>query len=125
MTFTDDNRIYLSIFLSFSLSISTQGFGPLCKIMEYEDQRSLRLFLLELKIHREKLSKDNNTATQAHPQRTITTFFTLITPTNATRQSRATRLGHNKEVTIGLVIAFWHACKPCPYGPRSHHPCHR
>ena len=35
-------------------------------LMEYEDQRCLGLFLLELKRHREKLLKDNNTATQAH-----------------------------------------------------------
>ena len=52
--------------------------------MEYEDQRCLRLFLLELERHREKLLKENNTTTQAHPQRTITTFFSPITPTNAT-----------------------------------------
>ena len=52
-----------------------QGFRPLRKVMEYEDQRCLRLFLLELKRHREKLLKDNSTATQAHPQRTITNFL--------------------------------------------------
>ena len=31
--------------------------------------------LLELKRHQGKLLKDNNTATQAHHQRTITNFF--------------------------------------------------
>ena len=62
-----------------------QGFGPLRKVREYEDQRYLGLFLLELKRHREKLLK--NPATHAHPQRTITTFFSPITPTNATSQS--------------------------------------
>ena len=51
-----------------------QGFGPLRKVMEYEDQRCLGLFLLELERHKEKLLKDNSTATQAQPQRTITTF---------------------------------------------------
>ena len=54
--------------------------------------------------HLGKLLKDNNTATQAHPQRTITTFFSPITPTNATSQSRDTQMssrpGHNKKVTI-------------------------
>ena len=50
-----------------------QGFGPLHKVMEYEDQWSLGLFLLELKRHREKLLKDYNIATQAHRQRSITT----------------------------------------------------
>ena len=68
-----------------------QGFGPLSKVMEYEDQRCLGLFLLELKRHREKLLK--HTATQAHPQRTIATFFSPITPTNATSQSRDTQMG--------------------------------
>ena len=43
--------------------------------MEYEDQLCLGLFLIELQGHREKLLKDNSTATQAHPQRTITTFL--------------------------------------------------
>ena len=52
-----------------------QGFGPLHKVTEYEDQWCLGLFLLELKKHRESLLKDNNTATQAHQQRTITNFF--------------------------------------------------
>ena len=70
------------------------------KIMKYEDQQCMMVFLLKLKRHREKLLKDNNTSTQGHQQRTITTFFSLITPTHATCQSRATqlgsRLGHNK-----------------------------
>ena len=61
--------------------------------MEYEDQRCLRLFLLELKRHREKLLKDNSIATKAHPQRTITTFFSPITPTKATSQLRDTQMG--------------------------------
>ena len=90
-----------------------QGFGPLSKVIEYEDQRCLGLFLLELKRHREKLLK--NTATQAHPQRTITTFFSPITP-NATSQSRDTKMGsrpeHNKRVTIDQAIAICRARRP-------------
>ena len=78
--------------------------------------RCLGLFLLELKRHREKLLK--NTATQAHPQRTITTFFSPITPTTATSQSRDTqmgpRLGHNKGITIDRAIAICHARRPGP-----------
>ena len=48
-----------------------QGFGPLNKVMEYEGQRCPGHFLLELKRHREKLLKDNSTATQPHLQRTL------------------------------------------------------
>ena len=93
---------------------------------EYEDQRCLGLFLLELKRHREKLLK--NTATQAHPQRTITTFFNPITPTNATSQSKDTQMGsrpgHNKGVTIDRPTAICRACRPRPHGPQPQHPCH-
>ena len=53
-----------------------QGLGPLCMVMEYEDQRCLGLFLIELTGHREKLSIDN-TSTQAHQQRTTTAFFSM------------------------------------------------
>ena len=35
-----------------------QGFGPICKVMEYEDHRCLGLILLECQKHREKLLKD-------------------------------------------------------------------
>ena len=88
--------------------------------MEYEDQRCLGLLLLKLKRHREKLLKDNNTTTQAHPQRTITTFFSLVTPTNATSHSRDTQMGsqpgHNKGVTIDRAIAICGARRPRPHG---------
>ena len=67
-----------------------QGFGPLCKVMKYEDQQCLGLFLLELKRHKEKLLKNSNTTAQTHNQRTITTFFGPITPTHATSLSRTT-----------------------------------
>ena len=67
------------------------GFGLLRNVIDYEDQQCLGLFLLELKRHGEKLLK--NTATQAHLQRTITTFFSPITP-NPTSQI--------KEYTNGL-----------------------
>ena len=61
--------------------------------MEYEDHRCLGRFLLELKRDREKLLKDNNTAIQAHPQRTIKIVSSPITPTDATSQSRDTQMG--------------------------------
>ena len=109
------------------LCLFKQDFGPLRNVMEYKDQRCLGLFLLELMRHREKLLK--NTATQAHPQRTITTFFSPITHTNATSPSRDTQMGskprHNKGVTIDRAIAICRACRPRPHGPRPRHPCHR
>ena len=62
-----------------------------------------------------------NTATQAHPQRTITTFFSPITPTNDTSQSRDTQMGsqprRNKGVTIDRAIAI---CRACRLGPMDH-----
>ena len=75
--------------------IRGRGFGPLRKVMEYEDQRCLRFILLELNRHREKVLNDKNTTTQAHPQRIITTFFNPITPTNATSRSRDTQSSSN------------------------------
>ena len=102
-----------------------KGFGPLLKVMEYEDEWCLVLFLLELETQ-EMLLKGNNTATE-HQQRKISTFFSPIT--HATSQSRATQMGvwpcHNKGVRIDWAIAIWHARKPLPYVLRSHHPCHR
>ena len=64
----------------------------LCKVMKYENQWCLGLFLLELKGHREKLLKDNNTATQSHQKRTITAFFSPNTLAHATSQSRSTQM---------------------------------
>ena len=102
-----------------------QGLGPLWKVIEYDDQRCLGLFLLVLKRHRQKLLK--NTATQAHPQRTSTTFFSPITP-NATSQARDTQMasqpGHNKGSTIDRAIAICCACSPRLHGPRPQHLCH-
>ena len=70
----------------------SNGFGPLCKVMEYEVQLWLGLFLLELKRHKEKLL-GNSTATQAHQQRT-TTFFSPIT--------HATQWARDRDITKGL-----------------------
>ena len=84
--------------------------------MKYENQQCLGLFLLELKKHREKLLKDHNTTTQAHSQRTMTTFFSPITPTHTTSQSRTTKvdsqLGHNIGVIIDRAIAIYSAHRP-------------
>ena len=95
-----------------------ESFGPLRKVMEYEDQWCLGLFLLELKRHRQKLL-DNSIATQGHPQRTITTFFSPIAPTNTTRQSRATQMGakagHSKGVSIDRAITICHARRHWPH----------
>ena len=100
-----------------------QGFGPLRKVIEYEDQQCLGLFLLELKGYREELLKDNNIATQAYQLRTITSSFSPITPNHATSQSRATQmgfpLGHCTVVTIDHTIAICHGHRLWP-----HHPYH-
>ena len=67
------------------------------------------------------LARAQETSGKAHPQRT-TTFFSPITPTNATSQSRDTqmgpRLGHKKGVTTDRAIAIFRACRPQPHGPR-------
>ena len=79
-------------------------------------QRCLDLFFLELKKHREKLLKDKSTTTQAYLQRTIKTFLSPITPTNATSPSRSKQMGsqprHNKVVTIDRAIKISHARSP-------------
>ena len=70
--------------------------------MEYEDQQCVRLFLLELERHKEKLLKDSSTTTQAHPQRTITTFFSAISPIDATSQSKIHKWALDQDITNGL-----------------------
>ena len=69
--------------------------------------------MLELKVHSEKLLKDNDIAIQAQ-QRAKTTFFIPIT--HAARQSRDTQVGsrrqHNERVTIDRAIAIFHAHRP-------------
>ena len=104
-----------------------QSFGPLCKIMEFEDQPVPRNFLARTP-ETGKVVEDNIITTQAHPQRTITTFFSPISP-NSTSQSRATHMGsrprHNKGVTIDRAIAIHHVRRPRSHGPRFHRPCHQ
>ena len=70
--------------------------------MEYEDQRRLGLFLQELKKHKEKLLKDNITTTQAHQQRTNTTFFSPITPTHATVNQVLHKWAPDQDITKEL-----------------------
>ena len=101
-----------------------QDFGSLHKVMD-EDQQCLRLILLKLKRHMEKLLKENNTTTQAYQHRAITIFFSPITPTHATSPSRATQMGSCKGVTTDQTIAFWPARRPQCGGPRLHRPCHQ
>ena len=88
-----------------------------------------RTFLVRTQEAWGKLLKDNNTATQAHVQRTITTFFSPITPINATSQSRDTKMGsqpgHNKGVTIDRAIVISRAPRPRPHGPQRQHSCHQ
>ena len=57
-----------------------QGFGPQCIVMDYVNQQCSGLLLVEFKRHKEKLLKDYNRTTQAHQQRTMTTFFSQSLP---------------------------------------------
>ena len=50
-----------------------EGFGPLFKVMRYEDQRCLGLFLLEMRRHREDLLR--RPVNRRHSQREIIDFF--------------------------------------------------
>ena len=70
------------------------GFGPICKVMEYEDQRCLGLFLLELNRCREKLLKEKSTATQAYQQRTIIIFFDPMTHATSQLRNKQNIRGH-------------------------------
>eukprot|EP00249_Psilotum_nudum_P001957 c14736_g1_i1 orf=2-418(-) len=53
-----------------------EGFGPLRRIMQYEDQRCLGSFLSELRRRRAAIMRERSTARSAPPrQREITEFF--------------------------------------------------
>ena len=84
------------------------------------------LFLLELKRHMEKLSKDIVHTSSSTKNRNF--FFSPLTP-HATSQSRLTqmgsRLGHSNGVTINHAIAICREHRPRPHGPQSHHPSHQ
>ena len=62
--------------------------------------------------------KDSNTGTQAHQQQRFKAFFSPITPTHATSQSRGTQIGsrpeHCKGLTIDQAIAICRAHRPQP-----------
>ena len=75
------------------------GFDPLHKVMEYEEQWCLELFLQELKRHREKLLDENNKTTTNHQYQTIKTFFISISR-NATTQSRC----HTSGVLLRILL---------------------
>lgn len=49
-----------------------EGFGPLDRVMQYQDQRCLGLYLLELQRHRDNLMRGQRAI---QPQRQITDFF--------------------------------------------------
>ena len=102
-----------------------QVFGPLHKVMEYEDQCCLRFSLLELETQGKAVEGQQYNHTSSSTKNNHN-FFSPIT--NATSQSRITQMGswsgHNKGVTIGRAIAICRARRPWPHGPQSHHPCH-
>ena len=96
-----------------------QAFGPLHKVMEYDDRWCLWFSLVKLKSQRE-LSKNNNTAHKLinkEPQVSLAPSL----PTTMS-QSRARKMGSppiDGEIAICHAYSFW----PC--GPWPHHPCHR
>ena len=100
---------------------------PPYKVMEYEDQWCLGLFLLELKRHKEKLLDENIKTISNHQYRTIMTFFSSISPHAAT-QSRC----HTSGVLIRILqrgynrssITMCNAHGPWPSGWRPYHPFH-
>ena len=84
-----------------------EGFGPLCKVMEYADQLCLGLFLLEIRRYREVL-QDNNKTTQAHQPRTIFALFSK-TRQHFKMQSLAGFGGH-----FGLLKRHWYVVLSFP-----------
>lgn len=103
-----------------------EGFGPLRKVMEYEDQRCLGLFLLELRRHREGLLRDRRTPPpDPSRQRRLTDFFGAGTsdplprsPTPPSPHPPPSRRVAPCGVTLDRAIALCRARRPRPPGPR-------
>ena len=78
-----------------------EGFWPLARVMNFEDQRCLGLFLLELRKHREDLLKKPDN--ERHIQREITDFFKTQTR-STTQDSEQALEATSTSNTRGILI---------------------
>ena len=96
-----------------------EGFGPLSRVMRYQDERCLGLFLLvELRRHRESLLRR---PTERQSQRQITDFFgppTGQTERQTTQQS--TDIAHTRGTLIDRATELGRSRRP-RLGGTSHH----
>lgn len=85
-----------------------EGFGPLARVMSYQDQRCLGLYLLELHRHRDSLLRRHG---ERQSQRQITEFFGSMQPED---QPPAQRLAHThtRGILIDRAIALGRSRRP-------------
>lgn len=100
-----------------------------CRIMKFEDQRCLGLFLLKLKRHRDNLLREQTaTGLGASTQRSLKNFLNRISVTTTTPYPPITEPqngeGHSRGVAVERGIALCKSRRPQPPGPRSQLPHH-
>ena len=83
-----------------------EGFGPFSRVMRYEDQRCLGLFLIELCRHRESLMRGETNHSQS--QRQITNFFRAHIGQSAPQQT----LPHTRGILMDRAIALGRSRRP-------------
>lgn len=87
-----------------------EGFGPLDRVMKYEDQRCLGLYLLELQRHRDSLLKRQGVR---QSQRPITDFFGSGTPGEQPPAQSCARI-HTRGTLIDRAIELGRSRRPRP-----------
>lgn len=111
-----------------------EGFGPLRRIMQFEDQRCLGFFLLELQRRRATILWSRRPPQLgSHRQRAVTDFFTdtrqsmADTTTTATQPTGVHHHWTSSSVGVPLdrVVALSRSRRPRPPGRRPRHPHHR
>lgn len=108
-----------------------EGFGPLRRIMEYEDQRCLGLLIMELHRRRTALLRARTTTCPEGPtQRALTDFFS--TPAHLDTPSwtepvppHQTSQTQRRGVTLDRAVALCRTRRPRPSGPRPRGPHHQ
>ena len=95
------------------------GFGPLSKVMSFQDQRCLGLYLLEIHKYRESMLKNSKDAQQ--PQRQITQFFrpTMTRPETQSSPQNMT-LQRSKGILIDQALKLGRLKRPRMQG-KSHY----